>query len=463
MIHDVIVIGGGISGLATAYDLMQRGLDVHLLERQVRTGGNAISERFDGFLMEHGPTTFNASVPQAVEQIEALGLLDQAHDLGPDVKRRYLRDNGRLTGIPASMTGFLTSNYLSLRGRTRILAEGLIPRHKGGEESIHAFTARRFGREFADKVMDPMAAGIFMGDSRELSISGAFPKLAEMEQALGSITRGVLRARRGSEPGRHLYSWDGGIGTIPQVLTRHLGARVHTGIAVSGLGKTAHGFAVKTREGSRQARAVVLAVQPHVAAQLLERVDPVGAETTGRIQAPPVNVGFFGYRREQVAHPLDGLGFLSTRDNDRILSGVQFASTMYPQRAPGGFVAISAYAGGVRNPELAQADAAELTALMHDELAEGLGIKGAPVVTRLRRWPLGLPQYALGHPGRRTKLNQSSDRVAGLFLTGNYINGVSVANCLASGSSVCKRVAEFLHGSGAVAGRAGKDDLKYSI
>ncbi len=308
MTHDVIVIGGGISGLATAYELMQRGLDVQLLERQVRTGGNAISERFDGFLMEQGPTTFNASVPEAVAQITALGLLDQAHDLGPNVKRRYLRDNGKLTGISASPMGFFKSDYLSLRGRLRILLEGLQPRNKSGdEETIHAFVSRRFGREFADKVMDPMAAGIFMGDSKQLSITGAFPKLAEMEQQLGSITRGVLRAKRGTEPGRHLYSWDGGIGTIPQRLAAGLGARVHTGVTVTALRKTRAGCEVKTSDGTRHARAVILAVQPHVAASLLENIDPVGAAATGEVTAPPINVAFFGYKREQVEHPLDGL------------------------------------------------------------------------------------------------------------------------------------------------------------
>lgn len=442
--HDVIVIGGGISGLAVAYDLMKRGVDVQVLERQVRTGGNAISERFDGFLMEHGPTIFNASVQQAVAQIDALGLLDQAHDLGPEIKRRYLRDKGKLTGIPANPLGFFTSDYLSLRGRMRILAEGLVPRHKGGEESIHAFTARRFGREFADKVMDPMAAGIFMGDSRKLSISGAFPRLAEMEQALGSITRGVLRAKRGSEPGRHLYSWDNGIGTIPRILTGHLGARIHTGITVSGLARTAQGFTVSSNAGTSNARAVVLAVQPHVAAQLLEQVDPVGAGTTGDIHAPAVNVGFFGYRREQVAHPLDGLGFLSTRDDGYILSGSQFASTMYPQRAPDGFVAISAYAGGVRNPELARLSGIDLMAQMHAELAGLLGIRGDPVVTRFRRWPLGLPQYTLGYGARKKLFFETPQRVEGLYLTGNYTNGVSVANCIKSALDIAGEVAANL-------------------
>ena len=226
MDRDVIVIGGGISGLATAHDLQNRGFDVQVLERQVRVGGNAISTRFNGFLMEHGPTTFNASVPEAVDQINGLGLLQSAHDLGPEVKKRYLRDAGKLTGISANPLGFFVSDYLTRRGRARIFLEGLIPRHKGGEQSIHAFVTRRFGREFADKVMEPMAAGMFMGDSKLLSINGAFPRLAEMEQWLGSITRGILRAKRGSEPGRHLYSWKNGIGTIAQTLAMRLGQGV---------------------------------------------------------------------------------------------------------------------------------------------------------------------------------------------------------------------------------------------
>lgn len=443
--HDVIVIGGGISGLAAADDLMQRGLDVQLLERQVRSGGNAISERFNGFLMEHGPSTFNAAVPMAVDKISELGLLDLAHDLGPNVKQRYLRDAGKLTGISASPLGFFKSDYLSLRGRIRILFEGLMPRNRSGtEETIHEFVARRFGLEFADKVMDPMAAGIFMGDSKQLSIHGAFPKLAEMEQALGSITRGILRAKRGTEPGRHLYSWDGGIGTIAQTFTARLNARVHIGVTVLGLRKTATGFHVETSHGTRTARSVVLAVQSHVAAGLLEHIDPVGAMAASAIAAPPICVAFFGYKREQVAHPLDGLGFLSTKDNSRILSGAQFSSTMYSKRAPDGFVGISTYAGGVRNPELVNIPTAELTMQMHHELAEMLGIKGAPVVSRSRRWALGLPQYTLGHDARKIAFGQTEKRVEGLFITGNFTGGVSVANCIKSAVTTAKSVADML-------------------
>lgn len=442
MTHDVIIIGGGISGLSCAHDLMQRGLDVRVLERQVQVGGNAISERFDGFLMEHGPTTFNASVPDAVAQIDALGLLGDARDLGPEVKRRYLRNRGKLTGVSSNPMGFLQSNYLSPKARIRMIFEGVIPRKKGdAEETIHAFTTRRFGREFADKIIEPMAAGLFMGDSEKLSINGAFARLAMMEQEHGSIVRAILKARKGSEPGRHLYSWQDGIGTVPQVLAARLKTQIQTGVTVQKITKTTQGFKVKTSMGEQTARAVVLAVQPHVAAALMAPLDQDGAAAVGAISAPPVNVVFLGYRRDQVGHPLDGLGFLSTKDTSRIISGAQFLSTMYEGRAPNGYVSISAYAGGARNPELASLDEASLVGEVHKELAELLAIKGAPVLHKTRRWALGLPQYTLGHPGRVSQLESTPDRVPGLYVTGNFINGVSIANCMSTAAKIAARVA----------------------
>ena len=283
-----------------------------------------------------------------------------------------------------------------------------------------------------------------MGDASQLSIGGAFARLAAMEVEHGSITRAILKAKRGSEPGRHLYSWPGGIATIPQALTRALGDRIKTGIAVLKLRAISQGFEVETSKGTLRSRAVILAVQPHVAAGLIADLDPDGADAAGAITAPPVNVVFLGYRRDQVAHPLDGLGFLSTKDPSCIISGAQFLSTMYEGRAPTGYVGISAYAGGVRNPETAQMSEADLVGAVHAELAGLLGIKGAPVVTRTRRWALGLPQYTLGHPSRVETLKSVPDRHPGLYLTGNFIGGVSVANCMASGGEVAAKVAQDL-------------------
>jgi len=432
MTCDVLVIGAGVSGLATAEALLARGCDVQVVERQADVGGNATSQQFDGFLMEHGPTTLNAAFPKAMTRIEGLGLAQSRVNLGPNVRKRILRDGDALHGISTRRLGFFLSSYLSPGARLSLLGEILRPRRAGGgEETIHAFVSRRFGTEFADKVIEPMAAGIFMGDAKELSISGSFPKLAQMEQRYGSVLRGMLAAKRGSEPGRQLFSWPQGIATLPRAMASRLSGRVRTGVTVTRVTRKGGLFQVATAgHGTLSARRLVLAVQPHVAAQLLEKLDPQTAAALGAIAAPPIAVAFLGYRKAQVAHPMDGLGFLSTKGAGQVISGAQFSSTMFEGRAPAGHVSLSCYVGGARDPQAAEMAAPALSAAVHQELSGLLGITGQPVVSRTRHWPRGLPHYTLGHSARRATIDDTHKRVAGLYLTGNYLNGVSVTNCL---------------------------------
>jgi oxygen-dependent protoporphyrinogen oxidase len=397
-------------------------------------GGNAISERFGGFLMEHGPSTMNAAVPEALEVTRDLGLAASSVDLGAGVRKRYLLDAGELSGISVHPLGFFLSGYLSLPARLSMLGEIMRPRRiSPADETIHEFTRRRFGGEFADKVMEPLAAGLFMGDSTALSVGAVFPRLVEFERKFGSITRAVLNARRGSQPGRRLFSWPDGVATLPRLLAQLLGRRVHTGTAVKRITPLASGFEVETTtEGTIRTGSIILAVQPHVAAALLEKVEPETAGAAGGIATPPIGVVYLGYRRAQVSHPLDGLGFLSTKDENRVISGAQFCSTMFGGRAPDGHVSIACYIGGARNPEAASLPAADMAGLVQAELSGVLGIKGPPVLTRVRHWARGLPQYNLGHLDRRRVLESAGQRMPGLILTGNYLRGVSIANCLAS-------------------------------
>lgn len=443
--RDVIVIGGGISGLATAHDLRARGLDVQVLERQTKVGGNAISERANGYLIEHGPTTMNAAFAPAMARVRDMGLDQDTVDLGPEVRKRYLRDGAGLHGISTHPLGFFRSPYLSWAAKLSLAAEIFRPRGGDKDETIHAFAARRFGAEFADKIIEPMAAGIFMGASRDLSISGAFPRLIDMEARFGSILRAVIAAKRGSDPGRRLFSWPEGIGTLPRAIAADLGAYISTGVAVTRLARDRHGFNVATaRHGTLRARAVVLAVQPHVAAALTETLDPDGAAALGAIAAPAIRVVFLGYKAGQVAHPLEGLGFLSTLDAGSLISGAQFPSTMFPGRAPDGHVAISCYVGGARISTVADMPEAEITAAVHDDLTRLLGIRGAPAFVRSRLWSRGLPQYSVGHQERCRVARATSDRVSGLYLAGNYLNGVSVANCLEQAGMTARALAKTL-------------------
>ena len=441
MSHDVIVIGAGVSGLAAAYDLSQSGHDVIVLERQVVVGGNAISERMGGFLMEYGPSTMNGLIPRTNEISYELGLTSSRVELGDGVRKRYIRDAGDLHGIPIHAFGFLTSPYLSMAARISIMGELVRRRNEvDNEETVHEFVSRRFGREFADKVMEPLVAGLFAGDSRRLSVAAVFPKLVEFEQHYGSVTRAVINARHGKQPGKRLFSWREGISTLPRALAASLGSRIKTAITVKRLVRLQDGFEVGTSAGSVRAKSVVLAVQPHVAAMLLEDLDSEAAVAAGDIAAPPISVVFLGMQRSQVAHPLDSLGFLSVRDKANVVTGAQFCSTMFPDRAPPGHVSIASYVGGARNPELALVPEPELLALVREDLNELLGLKGEPVVQRSHHWSRGLPQYTVGHPERVRVIESSNERVNGLFMIGNYLHGVSVANCLATAEAAGAKI-----------------------
>ncbi|NKB59817.1 MAG: protoporphyrinogen oxidase [Alphaproteobacteria bacterium] len=432
---DAVIIGGGVSGLATAHELASHEHRVIVLERQAHTGGNALSEAFGGFLMEHGPSTMNAHIAAAGQFSTSLGLDDRRCDLGAGIRNRYLVADGKLAAIPVGPFGLLTAGYLSPVAKTRLLADLLLPHRSDGEdETIMAFCSRRFGREFAERVIDPLVAGIYAGRAADLSVAAIFPKLVALEKKYGSVTLGAIHRRRegGKMPGSRLFSWSGGIGTLPKAMSRRLGNAVRTGVTVRNISRRADGFRIDAGEaGTLNAKVVIVATQPHVAARLIADVDPKGADAAAQIHAPPLAVVFLGFPRGSVAHPLDGLGFLTSEAEKRNVLGAQFCSTMFPNRAPEGHIAVSAYIGGARAPDLARLPAPELVNLARSEFRDLIGATGEPTVARVRHWPLGLPQYGVGHPALVENLRATANRQAGLFLTGNYFAGPSVAICLA--------------------------------
>ena len=453
MIVDVAIIGGGVSGLATAYGLKRKGFHVAVLERQKSAGGNAVSERFGGFLMEHGPSTMNADSTAAVGLSRELGIDHERCDLGDGVQQRYLVARGRLEGISTGPLGFLLSGL-------RLLAEIAVSSrgdHGGdhNDETVMAFCTRRFGRETAERIIDPLVAGIYGGRASELSVSAVFPKLVELERKHGSVTLGILRGRRRGRkmPGKRLFSWRNGMATLPGILTSYMNQEVTTGITVRQIIPRRGGFRVDMgNAGMLDARAVVVATQPHVASRLLESADMDAAAAAGAIQAPPMAVVFLGYARGAVSHPLDGLGFLTPESENRNLLGAQFCSTMFDARAPEGHLAVAGYFGGVRAPDLARLPAADLVALAREEFRDLIGARGDPVVARVRHWPVGLPQYRPGHRGLVNELRCLSQRLPGLYATGNYFSGPSVAACLNVAQETVVEVGNYLEKTSMAAG-----------
>ncbi len=460
---DALVIGGGISGLSAAYELVRRGFKVQIVERQNRCGGAAVSEKIGGFLMEHGPSSISSSVEGVEAYSRQLGLDGVKCGLKTDVRYRYLVKGGRLHPVAPHPLGFFTSSYLSPRGRLALALEIFRCRGGASQESVAQFCDRRFGREFTSQVIDPLVAGLYGAKADGICLDAAFPALADMEARYGSLTAAVI-ARKisgGRMPARRLFSWAGGIADLPRALAARLAPCIQTGAAVRRIAAVPGGFSIDTgRNGRLLARNVILAVQPHAAAALVENLDAGAAAALYDIPAPPVSVVYLGFRTAQIRHKLDGIGYLTPQSEGRTASGVLFPSSMFARRAPEGHAAFSVYIGGSRAPEVAGRPPEELVVMARAELVDTVGARGAPVVARVRQWARGLPQPAPGHEQRLDALKKAEGKYPGLFFTGNYFSGPGMARCINNAVETALRAVSLMEQQGPVSDAA---EIKYNL
>ena len=453
---EVIVIGAGISGLTAAYLLRAGGHDVVVFDQGDVPGGRMRSERIDGFLMEHGANSVVGPAPAAENLIAGLDLGGEKVMRGAAARSRYLVRAGRARALPVEPCRFFLSGFLSLAGRLRLLLEPLVAVHRD-DETIAAFARRRLGQEMLDYVMDPLAAGLHAGDPRQLSISAVFPQLKRLERCHGSIILGAIGSRLRCDgrattygPGKRiLFSFHEGLGTLPRAVVQRLAGRVFLGHRVESVRCSAGGrFRVLVRRGAAAqwivAGSVVVALPAYAAANVLDEMDDHLAETLAEISHPPLAVVFLGYRASAIAHPLDGLGVLMPAVEKRDVLGMLFSSTLFSGRAPAEHVALTAFVGGARQPQLAMLEPKELAALVHSEVRQLLGGGAAPVVARTRCWRRGLPQPGVEHAQRLGRIAAAESEYAGLFLTGNYFSGVSTAACIEQAVSTARRVEYYL-------------------
>lgn len=451
--HDIVVLGAGISGLTAARSLARAGREVLLVDRRQAPGGRIHTERRDGFLVEHGPNSLVSPAPGAEALIESLGLAPARIERGERVRQRYLVRDGRARALPLDPFGFFSSDFFSLRGRLRLLGEPFI-RPEPEDETVSAFVARRFGRELADYVFDPLVGGLYAGDPDTLSVAALFPHLKRLEREHGSIVRGALAARRAGKRGfdpasRKLFSFADGMATLPARLLQELAGRARFGLRAEAVEPLASGFRLRLRDGDHaialRARSVVVALPAYAAARVLAPLSPESGAALAGIGHPPLAVVALGYRTADIAHPLDGLGMLMPRIEQRNVLGMLFSSTLFAGRAPDGHVLLTAYVGGARQPELALRPREELEALVREEARALLGARGTPVFSSVRYWRQGLPQPDLGHDKRIATLRQLEQDWPGLFVTGNYVAGVSTANCIDAALETAARAAAAAH------------------
>ena len=437
-ILDYAIVGGGISGLATAWFLQQRGYSVQVLEAAPECGGTLRSKVSGGFLVEQGPNSTLENTDALRELIEGTHLTESLQVASPAGKRRYILKNHHLEPLPLGLGAFLRTPLFSTRGKLRLLAEPFIGR-AATEESVAEFVRRRLGQEFLDWTIDPFISGVYAGDPERLSVRAATAKVYALEAEYRSLIVGMVRRllkgkQSGPSPSGRMIAFTRGMQTLARGVGTALGpGRIRTKASVTTLERGVDGIwclGLGSDGEVVSARAVVLCMPADKAAELLASLAPDAATALQGISYPTVASVALGFRREQIHHPLDGFGFLVPHRCEVETLGTLFSSSLFPDRAPKGHVLLTSFLGGARHPDLGEWDENTLIRKVLRDIGPIVGIKGMPVLRAVTVWPRAIPQYEIGHLARIAAVDQALSEFPGLYTRANWREGISVADCV---------------------------------
>ncbi len=446
----LVIIGGGITGLSLAYFLFEKkpSLDIVVLESEKKAGGKIWTDKVDGFLCEGGVNGFLDNRPKTLELASKLSLTPLRSS--DTARKRYIYSGGKLNLLPESPPAFFTSNLLSPFGRLRIIWEMFVPKWTGGDETLAHFAIRRLGKEAYEKLIDPMASGIFAGDPYNMSLKSCFPKVYNLEQRYGSLIRGMLKLQKeakktgkkvGTGPGGVLTSFFDGMGAVINALSLCLADRLRTESQVLSVDKKGDTYSVYLAGGSNmETDAVVFATPAFETAGMIKDIDKNLHSTLSEILYPSVSVVCLGYRREKIRHSLNGFGFLIPNREGRNILGTLWDSSVFPNRAPEGYVLLRSMLGGARKSDLALEPGDKLINVVVDELRDIMGINAQPDLTKVYTHKKGIPQYSPGHEKRLNTVTEICSKFKRLYITGNAYRGISVNDCIENSYSLAERI-----------------------
>jgi oxygen-dependent protoporphyrinogen oxidase len=496
--RQVVIVGGGITGLAAAHRVreLDPAAQVTLIEGSPRLGGVLHTETVNGFLVERGPDNFITNVPMAVDLCRALGLENELLPTSERHRRAFVVRRGRLIPVPDGFTlmtprrlmPILTTPLLSPWGKLRLLFEFFIPPRKSEEdESLADFARRRLGREVFERLVEPLVAGIYTADAEELSVQAALPQFVEMEREHDGLLRAAWTAAKKAKEAeakaaklREAVATSGESPPESALASPREAARSEEPRSEGG---ARYGLFVALRHGMIQlvealahglppgavrlntrvervakhpaggwglwlasqsqplmVKRLILATPAYQTAKLLADFDAPLANELSEIPYAGSAVVNLGYRREQVAHPLDGFGFVVPSIERRPILAGSFSSVKYAGRAPEGHVLLRVFLGGAKHPSLVERSEADLRLIATNELAKLLGVSGEPIFCDVARWPRSMPQYHVGHLSRVSQIDRYLRPHFGLQLAGSYLRGVGIPQCIYSATRAAERV-----------------------
>jgi len=453
----VAIAGAGISGLATAFAVLEQqpGVEIRIFEASGRPGGKVFTEKTPaGYLCEWGVNGFLDKSPPTLELARKLGLEVMPADLS--AKRRFVFSEGALHKLPEKPPEFFTSKLLSPGARLRVVGEVFSARAKQSDETLAEFGTRHLGREAFEKLIDPMASGVFAGDATKMSLKSCFPRMKELEDEHGSLIRALIslqkkarkagsKDRPGPAPGGTLTSFEDGMSAMTDALAGRMGDRLRLDCAVERIEREGAQYRLGLADGGEEVfDAVVLACPAYAQATLLSGLDAELSTLVGGIDYPSLAVVCLGYERPDVEGDMDGFGFLVPSREKREILGTVADSYVFPNRAPDGRVLLRTLVGGARTPERALLPDEKLLDEVRANLKDIMGVTAEPEFAMIYRHERAIPQYLVGHADRLEAIENRLRSLPGLFMSGNAFRGVSLNDCVVNAEKTAGRLAGSL-------------------
>jgi len=444
----VVVIGAGIAGLTTAFRLKEAGINVTILEQSSSAGGCIRTISQNGYLLELGPNTFLNSSERLWKLARAVGLEGDRIETPQKISRRrfvFKKDSLiKVTGGP----GILFSPLLSIRARARLLGEPFIkPLRDGVDESLAGFVRRRLGGEVLDNLVTPFVSGIYAGDPERLSLASVFPRLSTVEKKYGSILRG-MKELKSDLKSSGLGSFKGGIGMLSAALESALKDELKKDTRVIGIDRVNDIFRVKTEKSGEAsdllAGAVILATPAYSASGLIEPLSDSAGHALAGIEYAPILVIHTGFKSSDVPYQLDGFGFLVPRRNRVRQLGCLWSSSLFAGRAPSENVLLTSFMGGMLDKEAMDLSNDDIMRTVLKDLSKTLSIKSRPQFACITRYTHAIPQYHIGHQKRIADVASALEKIRGLFLTGSYFRGISVADTIEHAEGAAENAVNYL-------------------
>lgn len=459
----VIIIGGGIAGLSTAWYLQQQGVSYTIIEKSNQWGGKIRTETLEmeeaRFIVEVGPDSFISQKPWAKQLATEIGFDSQLLGTNDDKRETFVLNKGKLTPLPDGVMLIVPTRFLpfamsplfSIFGKLRMGLEVFIPPKKGDEdESLADFIRRRLGSEALDKLAEPLMSGIYNTDAEKQSLLATFPRFRILEQKYGSLTKGMIasqkqrkQAPQSGKKSSIFTSFVDGMQSYVDSLVEKLDGDLLLNSSVQEIRQSNHQYHVQLENGeSLIADAIVLAIPAYIAANLLLNLAPETARKMDEIRYLSTGTVSLAFRKQDIPRPLKGFGVVIPRSENRKINAVTVSSTKFNHRAPEDTILMRVFFGGSRTPETMNLSDDDVLEVVAGELRDLTGVTASPLFARIYRNHRANPQYDVGHLDRIAMIENTLPE--NIFVTGSGYGGVGVPDCVHQGQLTAQKIAELM-------------------